>query len=387
MLNVPFIIQRSSFIIQETPLNAITAEWGRIRREIRPAIPGLYLVIAVAIVARFTHGLIPWPPISRAISEVFIAVVLGLHVRAFIGFGKRFEPGIKFSLQRILRLGIILLGLRLSLQDVVGTGVSAILLILFCMLLALTLAYLLGGAMHVPRRLAVLIGVGTAICGNSAIIATAPVIEAKDEDVSIAVATITFFGTLAVILYPIIGYLLGMSDHAFGMWAGTAILDTSQVVAAGAAFSARALDVATVVKLVRNTLIAPVILAIGIFYARSQNRASDGQAARANLGKSLPWFVVGFMIMVLVRTVGVALGIFPQDVAHPGNLTGAAAFLTAMDNISKFAILMALSAIGLGTDMGAVRRTGIKPVLLGFIVAGCMAVISLTLILFVIPGR
>ena len=368
-------------------MNAIAAEWGRIRREIRPAIPGLYLVIAVAIVARFTHGLIPWPPISRAISEVFIAVVLGLHVRAFIGFGKRFEPGIKFSLQRILRLGIILLGLRLSLQDVVGTGVSAILLILFCMLLALTLAYLLGGAMHIPRRLAVLIGVGTAICGNSAIIATAPVIEAKDEDVSIAVATITFFGTLAVILYPIIGYLLGMSDHAFGMWAGTAILDTSQVVAAGAAFSARALDVATVVKLVRNTLIAPVILAIGIFYARSQNRASDGQAARANLGKSLPWFVVGFMIMVLVRTVGVALGIFPQDVAHPGSLTGAAAFLTAMDNISKFAILMALSAIGLGTDMGAVRRTGIKPVLLGFIVAGCMAVISLALILFVIPGR
>ena len=369
-------------------MNAIAAEWGRIRRELRPAIPGLYLVIAVAIVARFTHGLIPWPPISRAISEVFIAVVLGLHVRAFIGFGKRFEPGIKFSLQRILRLGIILLGLRLSLQDVVGTGVSAILLILFCMLLALTSSLsVLGGAMHIPRRLAVLIGVGTAICGNSAIIATAPVIEAKDEDVSIAVATITFFGTLAVILYPIIGYLLGMSDHAFGMWAGTAILDTSQVVAAGAAFSARALDVATVVKLVRNTLIAPVILAIGIFYARSQNRASDGQAARANLGKSLPWFVVGFMIMVLVRTARVALGIFPQDVAHPGNLTGAAAFLTAMDNISKFAILMALSAIGLGTDMGAVRRTGIKPVLLGFIVAGCMAVISLALILFVIPGR
>jgi uncharacterized integral membrane protein (TIGR00698 family) len=368
-------------------LNAIIAEWGRIRREIRPAIPGLYLVIAVAIVARFTHGLIPWPPISRAISEVFIAVVLGLHVRAFIGFSKRFEAGIKFSLQRILRLGIILLGLRLSLQDVVGTGVSAILLILFCMLLALTLAYFLGSAMRVPRRLAVLIGVGTAVCGNSAIIATAPVIEARDEDVSIAVATITFFGTLAVIFYPIIGYLLGVSDPAFGMWAGTAILDTSQVVAAGAAFSARALDVATVVKLVRNTLIAPVILLIGILYARSQHRMSDGQAARSNLGKSLPWFVVGFMGMVLVRTVGVAAGIFPQDVAHPGELTAAAAFLTSMDNISKFAILMALSAIGLGTDMGAVRRTGVKPVALGFIVAGCVAVVSLGAIQLLMPGR
>lgn len=368
-------------------MNAIIAEWGRIRREIRPALPGLYLVIAVAIVARYTHGLIPWPPISRAVSEVFIAVILGLHVRAFIGFGKRFEPGVKFALQRILRLGIILLGLRLSLQDVVGTGLSALLLILICMTLALSLAYLLGKALKVPQRLALLIGVGTAICGNSAIVATAPVIEAKDEEVSIAVATITFYGTLAVIFYPIIGVLLGASDQVFGLWAGTAILDTSQVVAAGAAFSERARDVATIVKLVRNTLMAPLIVLIGLLYARTMSRGEGAQRARLSLGKIVPWFVVGFLILVLVRTAGVALGILPQDVGHPGSLTGAASFLKAVDEVSKFAILMALSAIGLGTDMGAVRRTGVKPVLVGLITAGVLGIVSLSLILFVFVGR
>ena len=365
-------------------MHAIIAEWGRIRREIRPALPGLYLVLAVAIVARYTHSLLPWPPLSRAISEVFIAVILGLHVRAFIGFDKRCEPGVKFALQRILRLGILLLGLRLSLQDVVGTGLSALLLILLCMTLALGLAYMLGQALGVPRRLALLIGVGTAICGNSAIVATAPVIEAQDEQVSIAVATITFYGTLAVIFYPIIGLLLGASDQAFGMWAGTAVLDTSQVVAAGAAFSERARDVATIVKLVRNTLMAPLIVLIGLLYARTMSRSEGAQRARLSFGKIVPWFVIAFLALVLVRTAGVALGILPQDVGHPGGLTAAAATLKAVDEISKFAILMALAAIGLGTDMGAVRRTGIKPVLAGLITAGVLGGVSLSLILFVL---
>ena len=368
-------------------MHAIIAAWGRIRREIRPALPGLYLVIAVAIVARYTQGLIPWPPISRAISEVFIAVILGLHVRAFIGFGPRFAPGVQFALQRILRLGIILLGLRLSLQDVVGTGVSALLLILLCMTLALGLAYVLGKALGAPRRLALLIGVGAAICGNSAIVATAPVIEAQDEQVSIAVATITCFGTLAVIFYPLIGVLLGASDQAFGLWAGTAILDTSQVVAAGAAFSERARDVATIVKLVRNTLMAPLIVVIGLFYARAMNRRAGTQRARLSFAKIVPWFVIGFLSLVLARTTGVALGIVPQDVSHPGSLTGAATFLKALDEVAKFAILMALSAIGLGADMGAVRRTGVKPVLVGLITASVLGVVSLGLIRFVFLGR
>lgn len=343
--------------------------------------PGLYLVVAVAIVARYLHGLIPSPGMARAVSEVFIAVVLGLHVRNAVRLSPRFEPGIRFALQRILRLGIILLGIRLSLQDVVNTGLSALLLIFACVAFALTLAYLFGRLLHIPPRLAALIGVGTAICGNSAIIATAPVIEARDEDIAYAVATITFFGTLAVIIYPAIGYFTGMTDRIFGLWAGTAILDTSQVVAAGAAFSDAARDVATIVKLVRNTIMAPLILVIGMVYARAQQKRDA--SVKLSASKIVPWFVLGFLAMTLIRTAGNALGFFPLDVSHPGTHVVAAGILTGLDEVAKFAILMALAAIGLGTDVESVKRTGPKPLALGFVVAGALALFSLLLIRFV----
>ena len=359
-------------------MNPVIREFKTIGAEIRPALPGLYVAVAVAIAARFLHDLIPNPSMARAVSEVFIAVLLGLHVRNAIQLSGRFEPGIRFALQRILRLGIILLGLRLSLQDVISTGLASLLLILACLAFALGLAYLFGRLLRIPRRLAALIGVGTAICGNSAIIATAPVIEAKDEDVSYAVATITFFGTLAVLIYPAIGFFIGMTDRAFGLWAGTAILDTSQVVAAGVAFSDAARDVATVVKLVRNTLMAPLILAIGLVYANAQ-RTRD-TSYRMTPGNLVPWFVLAFVGMTIVRTVLNQFGFLPLDVNNPNDMVFGANLLRAADEVAKFAILVALSAIGLSTDVAAVRRTGPKPLLLGFAVAGALAVFSLVLV-------
>jgi len=377
----------------------ILSEWRQIGRELRPALPGLYLVIAVAVVARYLHEIIPNASMARAVSEVFIAVFLGLHIRNALRFSTRFDAGVKFALQRVLRLGIILLGLRLSLQDVVATGLSALLLIVACMAVALTLAFFAGRLLKIPPRLAALIGVGTAICGNTAIVAVAPVIEAKEEEVSFAVATITFFGTLAVVVYPLIGYFLGVSDRTFGLWAGTAVNDTSQVVAAGAAFSDKARDIATVVKLTRNTLMVPVMILIGLVYARSQRRSSHvpgtsrpeggvpGTSSRVTFGKIVPWFVLGFLLMTLLRTAGVALGILPQDVAHPGALTAAASALKFVDEVARFAVLMALSAIGLGTDVEAVRRTGVKPFALGLSLASMLAVFSLGTILVMGMGR
>lgn len=369
---------------EDTQTNALVKEWKKVGQELRPALPGLYLVAGVAIVARFVHGLIPSPLMAKTVSEVLIAVILGLHVRSFIGFSARFDPGVKFALVRILRLGIILLGLRLSLQDVVGTGLSALLLILACITLALGLGLAAGRIFNIPARLAMLIGVGTAICGNSAIIATAPVIEAKDEDVSFAVATITLFGTLAIIVYPFVGHFLGLGDRLFGMWSGTAVNDTSQVVATAAAYSPAALDVATVVKLTRNTLMAPIIIIMGIFYARATQHELTGKAAAAtkfSLGKLVPWFVLGFVGMALLRTLGVALDVLPQNVSKPGDLKAAAAFLGFMDEIAKFAILMALSAIGLGTSIESMRRTGLKPFAVGLLVALAVATFSLGVIL------
>jgi len=359
---------------------AFINEWKKIGQEFGPAFPGLNLVFAVALIARYLQSLIPGPTLNKAISEILIAVILGVYIRNLFGVSARFEPGIKFALHRLLRLGIILLGLRLSLQDVAAIGVSALLLVVVCITIALALAYLAGRVFHLPPRLAVLIGVGTAICGNSAIVATAPVIDAKDDEVSFAVATITLFGLLAVIFYPIIGRVFAMSDHLFGMWAGTAVNDTSQVVAVGAAFSPAALNIATVVKLTRNTLMAPLIVLAGLLFQRSQG-AADRSKPSLPLSRLVPWFVLGFLALSIVRTVGVAAGVMPQSTDNPGELQTAALALRLFDEAAKFFILVALAAVGLGTDIQSIRRIGFKPFAVGLCVAAVLAVTSLTLII------
>jgi uncharacterized integral membrane protein (TIGR00698 family) len=366
-------------------LSSTWQEWKKIGQELRPAWIGLNLVLGVAILSRYFHILIVDPTLSKTISEILIAVILGLYLRNAVGLGASLGPGIKFSIQRVLRLGIILLGLRLSLQDVAATGVNALILVAICITIALALAYAAGRLFKVPGRLAALIGVGTAICGNSAIVATAPVIEAKDEEVSFAVATITLFGLIAVVVFPILGHLAGLSDRVFGLWAGTAVNDTSQVVAVGAAYSSVALNFATIVKLTRNTLMAPLIVLFGIIYQRGQSRRMSEkavEASRLKFSKLVPGFVLGFLVMSLIRTLGVAIGVLPQAVAQPGGLVLAANFLTTVDELAKFAILMALAGVGLNTDLASLRKIGFKPLIVGTCVAIVLAVISLGLILF-----
>jgi uncharacterized integral membrane protein (TIGR00698 family) len=366
-------------------LTSFNQFWQTLFHELKLARVGLHLVLGVAIASRFIHGLITEPTLNKSVSEILVAVLLGLYLRNWITLGERTRAGIKFSIQRILRFGIILLGLRLSLQDVAATGFTALILVTICITVALTLAYFAGRLFKVPTRLAALIGVGTAICGNTAIVAMAPVLDAEEEEMSFAVATITLFGLLAVLFYPIIGHLIGLSDRSFGLWAGTAVNDTSQVVAVGAIFSGAALDVATIVKLTRNTLMAPLIVLFGLFYTRGLNRKMSAEAAHASRldwGKLIPGFVIGFLVMSLVRTVGVALGVLPQNIAHPGNLQVAASILTACDELSKFFILMALAGVGLNTDLASLRRIGLKPLIVGTCVAVLLALVSLGLILY-----
>ncbi|NTU74547.1 MAG: putative sulfate exporter family transporter, partial [Anaerolineaceae bacterium] len=240
----------------------------QIKNEFTEGWIGINLVLALALLSRFLHGLITQPVLKNSISEILVAVLLGLYVGNAFPLSKQVRAGAKFALQRLLRLGIILLGLRLSLQDVAATGVTALLLVLTCITIALTLAYFAGRIFHVPPRLAALIGIGTAICGNTAIVAAAPVIEADEEEMGFAVATITLFGLLAVLFYPLIGHAIGLSDRSFGLWAGTAVNDTSQVVAVGAMYSETSLNVATIVKLTRNTMMAPLIVLFGLVYSR-----------------------------------------------------------------------------------------------------------------------
>jgi len=327
---------------------AVASKWAR------SVAPGLLAAVAVAIVARGIATFLP-----AAVSEVLVAVLVGIVVANSGLLPGSTGPGLRFAVQRVLRLGIILLGARLSLFDVAQIGASALLLVVVMMAIAFTAALAAGRVAGIPPRLALLIGVGTAVCGNSAIVATAPVIDAEEREVSFAVATITLFGTLAVFLYPLIGHALTLSAQTFGTWAGVAVNDTSQVVAAGSAFSPDARDVATVVKLVRNTLMAPLIVLIAWWWGRQ--RRVEGEAVRAGALRAFPLFVLGFLFMALLRTSGV----IDRASAAP------------IDEVARACILVALAGVGLSTRLGELGHIGIRPFLVGFGTAVVMAGLSL----------
>lgn len=288
-------------------------------------------------------------------------MLLGIVIANTVGVPAMATPGVRVAVQRILRLGIVLLGARLSLAAILAIGVDALGLVVACMTLALGAALLAGRLFALPPRLALLIGVGTAVCGNTAIVATAPVVKAEEREVSFAVATITLFGTLAVFVYPFIGRALGLSDADFGTWAGVAVNDTSQVVAASAAYSPEARDVATVVKLIRNALMAPLIVLIAWWWQR-QGTAGD---ARGGVRKAVPMFVLGFLALAVLRTAGII------DAPLAGLL----------DEVAKVCILVALAGVGLSTRLRDMRAIGPAPFVAGLGTAALLAALSLGAIL------
>jgi uncharacterized integral membrane protein (TIGR00698 family) len=319
-------------------------------------LPGLALAGLVAVIARIATPAVP-------VSEVLVAVLLGIVVANTVPERPSYAPGIRFAVQRVLRAGIVLLGARLSLDAVLAIGASALGLVLVSMTVAFTVALLVGSALRLPRRLALLIGVGTAVCGNSAIVATAPVVKAEEREVSFAVATITLFGTLAVFVFPLLGRALGLGDETFGVWSGVAVNDTSQVVAASAAYSSPARDVATVVKLVRNALMAPLIVLIAWWWQHS------AEAAERSVGRSVrsavPLFVLGFLALALLRSTGLI---------HPN-------VAALLDEIAKALILVALAGVGLNTRLAQLRAIGLTPFFAGLATAAVLAALSLMAIL------
>lgn len=324
----------------------------------RSLAPGLSVAVAVAAVARLVAQLLP-----PALSEVLVAVLLGIVIANVGILPAATAPGLRAAVQRVLRLGIILLGARLSLGDVAQIGGGALLLVAATMTVAFTVALVLARIARLPRALAILVAVGTAVCGNSAIVATAPVIDAEDREVSFAVATITLFGTLAVFAYPLLGHALALPDAVFGTWTGVAVNDTSQVVAASAAYSSTARDIATVVKLVRNTLMAPLIVLIAWWWAR-YSVPVERSDVRRGVVRAFPLFVLGFLFMAALRTAG----IIDRSLAVP------------IDEVAKACILVALAGVGLSTRIAQLRVIGPRPFYVGFGAAATMAALSLAAI-------
>jgi len=321
-------------------------------------VPGLAAAIAVAIAARLVTGFLP-----SIVSEVTVAILFGIVVATIAGPRLQpLTPGLRFASQRILRFGIVLLGARLSLGEIARIGVPSTILIVLTMAASLGIVLGVSRVVRIEGRLAVLIAVGSAVCGNTAIVATAPVIGAKAREVAYAVATITLFGTLAVFLYPAIGRAIALSQPSFGLWAGVAVHDTSQVIATSAAYGPDALDVATVVKLIRNALMAPLLFLIATGWAARGGEAveSAGRGAR----RAVPLFVFGFLALAALRTIGVI------DAGQAASL----------DLVARTFILIALAAVGMSIHVGELRETSWRPLAVGFSVALAVGLGTLFLI-------
>lgn len=270
-----------------------------------------------------------------------------------------FEKGISFTAKKILQYSIILLGFDMNLFHVLDIGAKSFSVMIFTILTSFAVAIAVGRLLHLKFKTTTLIGAGTAICGGSAIAAVAPVIDATEKDVAFSISTIFLFNVIAVFLFPFLGHLMSMTDAAFGMWAGTAINDTSSVVAAGYSYSEAAGGLATITKLTRALMIVPVCLMMAVIVAR-RNRQSDKDNT-FSIQRIFPFFIAWFVVASVVNTTGV----LPVELTH---------FLS---QAGKFLIIMAMTAIGLHTNLLALLRNGLRPIALGLACWFSVATVSL----------
>lgn len=306
---------------------------------------GGLLLVAMVVAPSMVFG--AWVPV---VGGAVSALLLGLALSAAGITRPRHQAGIKFAQGPMLRASVVMLGFGLSLSEVAKTGLASLPLTLVTLAIAFLTAWGLSRLLRLNGALPVLIGVGTAICGGSAIAATAPVIGARDHEIALSMTTIFLFNVAAALLFPPLGHLLGLSDHGFGLWAGTAINDTSSVVAAGYQYSQTAGELATVVKLTRASLIVPVTLALAMWLAR-HNRASASNASAGNTstGSTFPWFILGFVA---------AAGIGSTGLLSPTALHG-------LKIVAQVFIVAALAGIGLSANLKQMIATGPRPILLG----------------------
>ncbi|HET7043962.1 MAG TPA: putative sulfate exporter family transporter [Gaiellaceae bacterium] len=321
-------------------------------KHVASILPGLAAALAVAAVA--------WP-LGRALPMLgapVVALALGIAVAAVRRPGVRTAPGLAFSGRYVLQAAIVALGGTLSLGQVASVGRSTVPVMVGTLAIALAVAAVAGRLLGVPGRLRALVGVGTGICGASAIGAVSGIVRATEAEIAYAVSTIFVFNLVAVVLFPPLGHLLGLDQSAFGLWAGTAVNDTSSVVAAAYAYGDAAGVQAVIVKLTRTTMIVPIAAALAFAVARL-----GGGSQGVRWTKTVPWFLVWFAAAAALETAG----------AVPA---------AAADGLRQLAIVLtavALGAIGLSTRLGELRRAGARPLLLGTLVWASVAVGSLVL--------
>lgn len=295
------------------------------------------------------------------IGGAVIAILAGMVVTLFIKEKGNLESGIKFTSKKILQWAVVLLGFGLNLNVILETGKQSLPIIVCTITTSLIIAYVLHRVMHIPGKISTLIGVGSSICGGSAIAATAPVIDADDEEVAQAISVIFFFNVIAAIVFPTLGKLIGFDatgGDAFGIFAGTAVNDTSSVTAAASTWDSMwglgsaTLDKAVTVKLTRTLAIIPITLVLAFMRASKAKKAGEEGTERVSIRQIFPTFILYFILASVITTVAVQMGT-PIEVFAP------------IKELSKFFIVLAMAAIGLNTDIVKLIKTGGKPIIMG----------------------
>jgi uncharacterized integral membrane protein (TIGR00698 family) len=319
--------------------------------KLRALLPGIFFAIALALVA-IALG-IKWPVVGAPI----FAIAAGIAARRLIGANKMLEPGASFAARPVLQAGIVLLGFGINLAVLWQAGRASFPVLAGSLVVGLAAGLLIGRWMRVGFNIRMLIAAGTSVCGASAIAALAPVIGAEAGEIAFATATIFLYNIAAVFLFPAIGHALHMSDATFGTWAGTAINDTSSVLAAGYSYGPAAGQIATIVKLARALAILPIAAGAALY----MSRRTHGAQGRFDFAKTMPWFIVLFVIAAAVASIGV----LPASAA------------STLATAGRYVMIVAFAGVGFGSDFEKLRSVGITPLVLGAIVWALVAVSSL----------
>lgn len=307
---------------------------------------GITICFAVAGLSVWVESLIPGELLGASIIALFMGTIINTFFHP-----TWIKPALKFTSKRILKIAIILLGASLSVNTIMSVGKKTFFVMIFTFAMCFGGGYFIRKLFGLNWKLSNLISAGTGICGGSAVAAIAPVIDADDKDVAFAMSSTFLFDMVMIALYPLMGKALGMSDIAYGIWAGTSVNDTASVVASGYAFSENAGDFATMVKLTRTIAIIPTVLVFAYISTRMKQKelkaTNNGQ--KVNLVKIIPWFIGGFLLLTILNSVG----FIPADAS------------AIIKDTSKFLMVTALAAIGLGTSITDFKKAGLKPMFYG----------------------
>ena len=317
---------------------------------------GLLLCLVIAVPSWFLGQAVP------VVGGPVFAILIGMVLTLVLTKKEPFLPGVNYTSKKILQAAVVFLGFGMNLTEILAKGRQSLPIIISTITTSLVIAFILYKVLKLRTNNAILVGVGSSICGGSAIAATAPVIDANDEEVAQSISVIFLFNVLAALIFPTLGVMLGLSNEGFGLFAGTAINDTSSVTAAAAAWDgihgSNTLESAAIVKMTRTLAIIPITLALAIYRGR---KSKTSGASSFSLKKSFPYFVLFFVLASVVTTVFQ----LPSEVTAP------------LKELSKFLIVMAMAAIGLNTNIIKLIRTGGKPIFTGFCCWVGIALVSL----------